>query len=224
MRAARIVVIDDHALFADAIGIALVGAGYEVVQIAASAEEGFRAVSSLRPDLALVDIDLPDGDGVELGKRILRELDVQVVIVSALQDRRMMRDALRAGFRGYIAKSTPLDRFVASVADALTGDVVSASGYVRVPTGTRSSSDRSFALLTSQLTPREREVLGLLVAGASGGSIARSLGISPNTVRTHVQNVLNKLQVNSRLEAASFAARHGIVDVYEQQRPLAGGA
>ena len=127
----------------------------------------------------------------------------------------MMRDALRAGFRGYIAKSTPLDRFVASVADALTGDVVSASGYVRVPTGTRSSSDRSFALLTSQLTPREREVLGLLVAGASGGSIARSLGISPNTVWTHVQNVLNKLQVNSRLEAASFAARHGIVDVYQ---------
>ena len=224
MTAARIVVIDDHALFAEAIRIALVGAGYEVVQITASAEDGFRAVSSLRPDLALVDIDLPDGDGVELGKRILRELDVQVVIVSALEDRRMMRDALRAGFRGYIAKSTPLDRFVASVADALTGDVVSASGHARLPTGARSSSDRSFALLSSQLTPREREVLGLLVAGASGESIARSLGISPNTVRTHVQNVLNKLQVNSRLEAASFAARHGIVDMYRQQEPLAGSA
>jgi two-component system nitrate/nitrite response regulator NarL len=79
--------------------------------------------------------------------------------------------------------------------------------------GARTSEEEHVALLAAMLTPRELEVLELLVGGASGERIARELAISPNTVRTHVQNVLNKLQVNSRLEAATFATRHGIVDI-----------
>lgn len=209
----RVLIVDDHALFAEAIRLALAGAGIEVVGIASSAEEGLKAASASRPDLALVDIDLPDGDGLSLGRTILEQHGIQVVIVSALEDPRAVREALQSGFRGYIIKNTPLGRFVASVSEALDGDVVIPRALAPRVAGARTSEEESVALLAAQLTPRELEVLELLVAGASGDRIAKQLGISPNTVRTHVQNVLNKLQVNSRLEAATFAARHGIVDV-----------
>jgi two-component system, NarL family, nitrate/nitrite response regulator NarL len=90
--------------------------------------------------------------------------------------------------------------------------------------GARSAEDRHAALLGGQLTEREREVLALLVDGASGADIAERLTISTNTVRTHVQSVLTKLQVHSRLEAATFAVRHGLVAAPAQQRAADGRA
>lgn len=213
MTAPRVLIVDDHALFAEAIRLALTNAGIDVVGIAFSAEEGLRVAASSKPDLALVDIDLPDGDGLSLGRAILQQHGVQVVIVSALEDARAVREALQSGFRGYIIKNTPLSRFVGSVSEALDGDVVIPRALAGRVAGARTSEEEHVALLAATLTPRELEVLELLVAGASGERIARELSISPNTVRTHVQNVLNKLQVNSRLEAATFATRHGIVDI-----------
>ena len=221
MTAPRVLIVDDHALFAEAIRLALGNAGIEVVGIASSVKDGLRIAGSTKPDLALVDIDLPDGDGLSLGRAILEQHGVEVVIVSALQDARAVQDALRAGFRGYIVKNTPLNRFVASVAQALDGDVVIPRDLAGRVAGARTTEEDHVALVAALLTPRELEVLELLVAGASGDRIATELGISPNTVRTHVQNVLHTLQVNSRLEAATFAARHGIVDVVTRRSRVA---
>ena len=222
MTSTRGLIIDDHALFAEAIRLTLEDHGILVVGIAHSVEEALPAVHRLRPDLTLVDIGLPDGSGLTLGKRILQEGHAtRVVALSALEDARAVREALRAGFQGYIIKDTPISSFIRAIEAVLSGEVVVPRTLAPRVAGMRSSEEEAVALLVDQLTPKEREVLELLVQGASGQSIARSLGISPNTVRTHVQNVLTKLQVRSRLEAATFAVRHRIVAVPHQERHTA---
>lgn len=208
----RALLVDDHMLFAEAIRLALETHGIEVADIAHSVEDALPAVRRLDPDLVLVDIGLPDGNGLDVGRAILQERpDTRVLALSALDDPGTVRQALRIGFHGYIMKDTPVTRFVQAIEAVLGGEVVVTRALATKVAGARSPEEEAVALLANQLTPREREVLELLVEGASGQSIARSLGISPNTVRTHVQSVLTKLQVRSRLEAATFAVRHRIV-------------
>ena len=209
---ARVLIIDDHALFAEAIRLTLEKHGVTVVGIVPTVEEALPAVHGLRPDLALVDIGLPDGSGLALGERILQEAPgTQVVALSALEDPRAVREALRVGFHGYVIKDTPITRFLQAIEAVLNGEAVVPRTLAARVAGRRTPEEEAVALLADQLTPREREVLELLVEGVGGQDIARTLGISPNTVRTHVQNVLTKLQVKTRLEAAAFAVRNGIV-------------
>lgn len=223
MTRAQVLIIDDHMLFAEAIRFALQAHDVDVVGIAASSEEALPAVRRLCPDLVLVDIGLPDGSGLTVGKAILQEYPaMKVLALSALDEPRAVREALRAGFQGYVAKDTPVARFIQAIDAVLAGHVVVPRPLAPRIAGARSAEEEAVALLSNQLTAREREVLGLLVEGASGQSIARSLGISPNTVRTHVQSVLTKLQVRSRLEAATFAVRHRIVADPRPQRRIAG--
>lgn len=222
MKIARVLIIDDHALFAEAIRLTLEKHGVAVVGIAPSVEEALPAVHGLRPDLALVDIGLPDGDGLALGARILQEAPgTQVVALSALEDPRAVREALRLGFDGYIIKDTPVPRFLQAIEAVLSGEAVVPRTLAARMAGRRTPEEEAVALLADQLTPREREVLELLVEGAGGQEIARILAISPNTVRTHVQNVLTKLQVRTRLEAAAFAVRHGLVLTSQERRTVA---
>lgn len=219
MTPTRVLIVDDHGLFAEAIRLTLDANGVEVVGIANTVEEGLDAVHRLRPEVALVDIGLPDGSGIDLGERILAERpETKVIALSALGDPRAVRDALRVGFHGYIIKDTSISRFITAIEAVLGGEVVVPRALAPRVAGKQSSDEEAVALLVDQLTPRERQVLELLVEGASGQAIARALGISPNTVRTHVQNVLTKLQVRSRLEAATFAVRHRIVPMPNQDR------
>jgi DNA-binding NarL/FixJ family response regulator len=210
--ATRILIVEDHVLFAEAVTMALGARGYNVVGVVDTVEEAMPAVERLQPDLALVDIALTDGNGIALGRAILREHPrIRVVAVSALNDSRSVREALQAGLNGYVIKDTPIARFVQAIETVLAGDVVVPRALSRQVAGMQTSEEKTAALLIGQLTRREEQVLGLLVEGASSKRIARALGVSPNTVRTHVQNVLMKLHVTSRLEAAAFAVRHGIV-------------
>lgn len=221
MTKARVLVVDDHMLFAEAIRLALETNGVEVVGIVGSGEEALRAVRRLSPDLVLIDIGLPDQSGLVVGRTLLHEHpNVKVLALSALDDPRAVREALRLGFHGYVVKDTPVARFIQAVDAVVGGQVVVPPLLAPRIAGARSAEEETVALLANQLTPREREVLELLVEGASGQIIAHSLGISPNTVRTHVQSVLTKLQVGSRLEAATFAVRHGIVAGPGQRRAV----
>lgn len=210
-------------LFAEAIRSALQARGFEVVAIAGTGEEALRATRELRPDVVCLDIGLPDRNGLDVGREILGEdPTVKVLALTALEEPRAVREALRAGFHGYLVKDTPVARFVQAVEAAMGGQVVVPRRLASRVAGARSSEEEAAALLADQLTPREREVLGLLVEGASGPAIARRLGISPNTVRTHVQSILTKLQARSRLEAASFAVRHRITTGLRRSRPDVG--
>ena len=201
-------IVDDHKLFADAISPALRRQGIDVVGIATNGSEALEAVRRDPPDGVLIDIGLPDRSGLVVGSEILEERPSTVVIaVTALEDPRMVREAAKVGFHGFLTKSTDLPQFVHSVRAVLGGEAIFPRGG-----GDGASPVRRAPLVAEQLTAREREVLALLSRGATSQTIADALGIAPNTVRTHVQNILSKLQVHSRLEAVAFAVRHGVVD------------
>jgi two-component system, NarL family, nitrate/nitrite response regulator NarL len=203
--------VDDHRLFAEAIGQALESAGMTLVGIARNAADGLTEAHAERPDLVLVDIGLPDQDGIELGREILDDLpETKVVALTALEEPQTVREALDAGFHGYLTKNTEPRHFQRALEIVIDGDVVfpdRLSSRTAWPT----AKDADWQLLAEQLTAREIEVLQLLAEGASSSEIAERLAVSPNTVRTHVQGVLTKLQVHSRLEAAAFAVRHDLV-------------
>jgi two-component system NarL family response regulator len=141
-----------------------------------------------------------------------------VLAVTALNDSRAVQRALKAGFHGYLTKDIPLSQFVDAIKTALSDQVIIPHRLARAAVGVRSAEEQQAMLLADQLTAREKEVLELLVKGAGGPEIADSLSVSQNTVRTHIQNILTKLQVHSRLEAASFAVRFSIVKVAGDRR------
>ena len=197
-------------MFAEAIRSALDDAGMEAVGVVTTGRAALAFLEDDRPDVILLDLGLPDRSGLAVGREIL-ELwpEAKLMVLTALDDPKAVEEAMRAGFRGYLTKDTPVSRFVSSIEAIVSGqEVFPHRGAQRMR---RPGSNDSVWLLISQLTPREREVLGLLVEGADGRTIATRLGISRNTVRTHVQSILTKLQVHSRLEAATLAVRHRVV-------------
>jgi two-component system nitrate/nitrite response regulator NarL len=210
----RVLIVDDHRLFAEAIQQTLEGHGVEVCGVVTSGRAALESARVTRPDLVLLDLALPDAFGVEVGARIVEELpNTKVVALTALQDPDAVGEAMRAGFRGFLTKATPLADFVPDIRAVLSGQVVLPHRLAPGSSGRPTQEDATAALLASQLTARERDVLSLLVEGIEGAEMARRLSISPNTVRTHVQSILTKLQVHSRLEAAAFAVKHNVVDV-----------
>ena len=199
-------------MFAEAIRAALDDAGMDAVAVVTSGRAALAYLEDDRPDVILLDVGLPDRSGLAVGREILEAWpEAKLMVLTALDDPKAVEEASRAGFRGYLTKDTPVSRFVSSIEAIVAGQEVFPH---RLAQATRQpGSNDSVWLLISQLTPREREVLGLLVEGADGRTIAARLGISRNTVRTHVQSILTKLQVHSRLEAATLAVRHRVVPV-----------
>jgi len=161
-----------------------------------------------------VDLGLPDLSGLVVGRAILDACpETKVLALTAIEDARTVKEALRVGFHGYVTKDIPVQRLVQALDSVVGGHVVVPQRLASEAAEARTPEDEAVELLAKQLTPREKEVLVLLVEGAGGQAIARRLGISPNTVRTHVQSILMKLQVHSRLQAATFAVRHRLVAV-----------
>jgi two-component system nitrate/nitrite response regulator NarL len=209
----RALIVDDHTLFAEAMRATLEARGIEVVAVVANGARALETVAAHRPDLVLLDLGLPDRSGLAVGADILDEApETKVLALTALDDPRAVKEAMRTGFHGYLTKDTPVAKFVEAVLAAIGGQVVMPHRLAASAAGARSGQERQVALMADQLTYRELDVLRLLAEGMQGDAIAGKLGITRNTVRTHVQSILTKLQVHSRLEAASFAVRHGIVD------------
>ena len=209
---ATVLVVDDHRLFADVVASALEQLGARVIGPVGTAADAVSTAAREGPDVVLLDLGLPDASGVEAGRAILRvRPETVIVALSASTARTDMTAVLKAGFRAYVAKDAPLRSVVKAIQSGLDGRVAVIPPSRSV---SRSSSDRSspMALMANGLTAREREVLGLIVDGSGSVEIADRLGITTNTVRTHVQAILTKLQVHSRLEAAAFAVRHGLVE------------
>jgi two-component system nitrate/nitrite response regulator NarL len=209
----RMLIVDDHPLFVDAIRPYLERLGATEVLVAHTGADAIAMVRSEPVDAALVDIGLPDRSGLSVGREI-HDIAPQtrLVALTAVKDASVASQALALGFLAFVPKDASLDEFERTMSSVLGGEVVPPSRLLT--RGSRNGHGNGNGMRPGDhLTPREREVLTMLVDGASGRRIAEELSISGNTVRTHIQSILTKLQVHSRLEAAAYAAEAGLVDV-----------
>ena len=202
-----VLIVDDHRLFADAIMTTLQDQGIEVLGIASSGAEAVVLTRRHLPEVVLLDVGLPDRSGLSVGQELLEECPgTRIIALTGIEDPQLVREAARVGFRGYLRKDSNVQEFVDAVRRTVSGEMVFPNGYRRF---IRRKPD--YQGMTDSLSNRELEVLALLAEGASSLRIAETLDISTNTVRTHVQSILTKLQVHSRLQAVAFAVRHDIL-------------
>jgi two-component system nitrate/nitrite response regulator NarL len=203
----RIVVIDDHMPFRRGI-VALLEreSAFHVVGEAADGLEGVKQVKLTRPDVVLLDLHLPGISGLDAMRTILDEASgTRVVMLTVSEDAADLVAALKAGALGYLLKNIDSDFLVASVHRAARGEsVVSAEMTGKLVDELRGGGERP------SLSPREREILAHLAGGASNKEIARELAVAESTVKIHVQHILRKLGLSSRVQAAVWAAENGV--------------
>lgn len=189
------------------------------LKIVAEAAGGAKAVATadrVRPDVAFVEVGLSETDGIEVARRIRdRVPGCRVLILADEEEPVLLLRAVEAGASGFLTKDCPLADFVGSARAIHRGEVVipprMLGGLLSHLIRRRREQDVAMQLL-SRLTPREREVLSLLASGATNEAIAQQLVISPETARTHVHNLLGKLDVHSRLQAAAFVLQNGLLE------------
>ena len=209
----RVLIVDDHTLFRSGLGELLERRGIEVCAAVGDGEEGCRLAVELEPDVVLLDLRMPELDGLSVLERLAAlGLDCAVVMLTTSSDERDLVTSLRSGARGYLLKDMEPDQLVEALAAVVEGETVVApemtSVLAKVVKGGELESGRPDRF--SALTPREFEILRHLAEGQSNKEIARDLGITDGTVKLHVRSILRKLAVRSRVEAAVIAVEERI--------------
>ena len=217
----RVVIADDQALVRTGFQMILTAAGIDVVGDAANGEEAVATTRRLRPDVVLMDIRMPEMDGLEATRRILADapttvdgLAVRVLILTTFDLDQYVYAALTAGASGFLLKDVTPDHLVHAVRLVRDGDALLAPAITRrlVERFARSDPDRSALHRDlATLTPREQEVLTLLAGGLSNAELADALHLSEATVKTHVTRILTKLNLRDRVQAVVVAYETGLV-------------
>jgi DNA-binding NarL/FixJ family response regulator len=210
-----VLIVDDHAVVRQGLRIFLDTEGdFEVVGEAPDGEEAVRLARTLRPDIVLMDLLMPGMGGIEATRVIRSELvDVEVVALTSVLDEESVVGAVRAGAIGYLLKSAEADDLRRSLRAAAAGQVtLDPAAAARLVTEVRAPP------VVETLTDREGEVMRLLALGLANKEIGRDLGISEDTVKTHVSRILAKLGAHSRTQAVLHAMRMGLVDVNAETR------
>lgn len=210
-----VMIADEHSLFRQAVRSALeTEDGLTVVAEAADGIETVAQVEQHKPDVVLIDADLPNSSGVYTTRLIHKRLPAcKVLVLSNHPDPTALFDAMQAGASGYMTKATPLRELIRSTKALLQGETIvpaSMLGHLLSQLVENRSEQNNVMRRLARLTRREREVLALLVEGGDNDVVASRLVISPETARTHIQNILGKLDVHSRLEALSLVLRNNI--------------
>lgn len=210
----RVLLIDDHALVRKGLEQLLISRGIEVIASAGTGAEGIAYARDLAPDIILLDIKMPDMNGLETLVQ-LRSAGVEapVLMLTMSRDETDLKAALRGGAQGYLLKDMDPEDLVPALQDAMKGNNVVAKELIgsltRIVQGQQKKELEPGTLL-SGLTPREQEILRHLAEGQSNKGIARVLDITDGTVKLHVKSILRKLGVRSRVEAAVIAVEHGL--------------
>src|SRR5436309_9012115 len=219
----RVLLVDDHQLLTGALSQMMAHeADIQVVGVAGSVGEA-KAMSRDRVDVVLMDYRLPDGTGAEATRAIkARWPAARVVMLTALNDDETVLESIQAGADGYLTKDRAVDEVVNAVRAANAGEtLLPRSVIVGIAQRVASARDRGLERRQVEpLTPRELEVLKTLAEGLSTPEICDRLFIAPNTLRTHVQNIMGKLRVHSKLEAVAFALRHRLVEPPRSEETL----
>jgi DNA-binding NarL/FixJ family response regulator len=199
------VVADDHPAVLRSVCDVLIDAGVDVVGRASNGEEAAAKIEATRPTVAVVDVRMPRLSGIEIAAQVSRTTpETAVILYTAYGDRALLSEALDAGVRGFVLKEAPLQDLTRAV-DMVAGGAV----YVDpVLAGVLASAESE---RLPQLTKREREVLRLLADGLTNEEIGKRLFLSPETVRTHVQKAMRRLEADTRTQAVALALRQSLI-------------
>jgi DNA-binding NarL/FixJ family response regulator len=211
----RVLLVDDHDLFRTGLRNLLEEQDVEVVGECDNGTDALHAVRELAPEVVVMDLNMPGISGVEATRQISMIAPLTRVLVLTISDEDSdVLDAILSGACGYLLKDSSITELVsginaAAVGESLVSPAIAAKVLQRVRAS--SASPREAALIQSELSDREIEVLKLIANGKDNGMIALELHISPKTVKNHISNILMKLQIQNRIQAAVYAVRSGIV-------------
>ena len=213
----RVLLADDHALFRAGIASLLRAWGMDVVGQAADGDEAIELTRRLKPELVLMDVGMSPCNGLEATRVIKTELpDVKVIIVTVSEDEQDLFEAIKSGAEGYLLKGMSEEELGSTLARISAGEPALSRGLATKILDEFARMAREGAGKPAgpedELTDREREVLRLVAEGATNREIASSLYVSENTVSFHMKNILGKLHLKNRAQAAAFAIRAGLAD------------
>jgi DNA-binding NarL/FixJ family response regulator len=212
----RVMVVDDHPMWREAVARDLTEAGLQVVATAGDGTEALRRLPAVRPDVVVLDLQMPTLDGVETTRRIVSDHPgVRVLVLTASGEQADVLEAVKAGATGYLVKSASAPELLDAVRRTGHGEAVFTAGLAGLLLGEfrRMASAAPAGEpdgMTPRLTDRETEILRLVAKGLSSRQIAERLVISHRTVQNHTQNVLTKLQLHNRVELTRYAIEQGL--------------
>lgn len=211
----RILLVDDHSLFRFGIKSLLQSqSGFEVVGEASDGLEGVKRAKQLEPDIVLMDLHMPGTSGLEALQMLTESMPkTPVLMLTVSEDAQDLIQALRSGARGYLLKNIEIDFLIDSIYRAIKGEsVMSPQMAATLMDAVREPViKQAVEKTTVKLTPRESEIIIMLAQGESNKSIARTLNVAESTVKIHVQGILRKLNISSRVQAAVYAVEHGLM-------------
>ncbi|MEV4480594.1 response regulator transcription factor [Micromonospora coxensis] len=219
MSTVRVMVVDDHPMWREGVARDLTEAGHQVVATSGEGRQAVRVAAAARPDVVVLDLQLPDISGVEVIHGLRAALpEVRVLMLSASGEQQSVLDAVKAGATGYLLKSAAPAEFLDAVRRTAAGEPVFTPGlaglvlgeYRRLAATPGQSAADGRHDAAPRLTDRETEVLRLVAKGLSYKQIAERLGLSHRTVQNHVQNTLGKLQLHNRVELTRYAIERGL--------------
>ena len=213
MTAIRLLIIDDHTLFRSGIRLLLQRqSGFEVVGEAGNVLEGVKEAKRWKPDVILLDLHMPDVSGLEAIQILKEEVpQAEIIMLTVSEESEDLLEALHMGARGYLLKNIETDFLIESIRRAALGESVMSPQMAGKLADSLRNPVKGSANDASKLSPREREIIAKLARGDSNKEIARELKLSESTVKIHVQGILRKLNLSSRVQAAVYAVEHGMV-------------
>ena len=214
-RDVRVLLVDDHDLFRTGLRNLLEQQGVDIVGEAASGTEALKLVREGAPDVVIMDLNMPGMGGVEATRHMSRDAPLtRVIVLTISEEEQDVMDAILAGACGYLLKDASIQDLMQGIQAASVGESLISphiAGKVLQHVRATTAAPEAAATIRAELSEREIQVLKLIANGKDNALIARELHISPKTVKNHISNILMKLQIENRIQAAVYAVRSGIV-------------